>query len=214
MGDGSAFTAHVEDKHLNPHPQYEAAGAGATAAAALAAHVAASDPHTGYRLESVDIPRNDITLFPCAFAYRTTALIASNTTITVAQFTTGFGGAELYDNAGVHSLSTNTSRMTVPTGAAGLWSFGYQLGFASNASGQREAWMEKNSNGAAGGTRYAWWKLPANGADIHVMTGSIDVTMADGDYMELFAYQSSGGSLNFMNQNGDCFWASYRGPIS
>lgn len=55
--DMAAFWEHATRSDLNPHPQYKTVTA---AAADLAAHVAAADPHTGYRLESVTIGTTDI----------------------------------------------------------------------------------------------------------------------------------------------------------
>lgn len=65
MSDASAFYAHINDKHLDPHPQYPlateaTAEISAAVTAGVAAHAALADPHTGYRLESVLIARSDM----------------------------------------------------------------------------------------------------------------------------------------------------------
>jgi hypothetical protein len=52
-----AHWAHMQDTHLNVHPQYALA---TDVEADLADHVAAADPHTGYRLESALITQSDI----------------------------------------------------------------------------------------------------------------------------------------------------------
>lgn len=53
MTDLSAFYEHLHRVDLDPHPQY-------SKDTDLAAHVAAPDPHTGYRLESAQIQTADI----------------------------------------------------------------------------------------------------------------------------------------------------------
>ena len=68
---------------------------------------------------------------PGARVYRTGAQSVPDTTVTACTF-----DAERRDNAGIHSTATNTSRLTVPPGADGLWLAGAHLQFAANAAGK------------------------------------------------------------------------------
>ncbi|MET8624530.1 hypothetical protein ABZW30_12365 [Kitasatospora sp. NPDC004669] len=96
------------------------------------------------------------------------------------------------DTYGGHSNTTNNSRYTCQTGAAGWYQVIACLGFAANANGSRALELHKN------GTVI---KLGYDGSDntrIDI-AGALQATaliqLAVGDYVEAFAYQTSGGSL-------------------
>lgn len=72
--DLAAFYEHVSRSDLNPHTQYKTV---TSSAADLAAHVAAADPHTVYRLKSTQIVTADI-----ASSAITSTLIADGTIAT------------------------------------------------------------------------------------------------------------------------------------
>ena len=113
---------------------------------------------------------------------------------------------EAYDAFELHSQTSNTSRITVPASYGGLWRFGYSLDFAANAAGVRLAYL--NRNGAL--VRYAANEsVPAAGVNT-TFTGTVELRMAVGDYVELIVYQNSGGALN-AGTNGH-FWGSYVSP--
>ena len=107
-----------------------------------------------------------------------------------------------FDTNTFHDNSTNTSRMTVPSGKAGKYLITGYINWQSNASGQRIFVVYKNNSlfqsfgsEAASGN--------ANGISSFVM----DLAVAD--YVELAAYQSSGGSLNV--DDGRYFQITYLG---
>lgn len=98
--------------------------------------------------------------------------------------------AEQYDTDAIHSTSTNTSRFTVPAGKGGYWQVSFFFTWDGNATGTRNIYLYKN------GLFNAY--LSANPAATN--QGTNNATMiynyAAGDYIEFYAFQSSGVSLN------------------
>ena len=112
-------------------------------------------------------------------------LIIPNATGTALTFNT-----EDYDTDGIHSTSSNTSRFTVPSGKAGYWQVSFFFNFDGNATGIRSIYVYKNGNfNALISTNPASTSQASNNA---TMTYSLIV----GDYIELYAFQNSGGNLN------------------
>ena len=109
----------------------------------------------------------------------------ANATATALSF-----AAERYDIGGMHSTSTNTSRITVPSGAAGVYSIGANVAYASNATGYRLTEIRVN-----GSTRIALTTIPGMSLDNLVVNLSCDYYLSVGDYVETFATQTSGGIL-------------------
>jgi hypothetical protein len=118
--------------------------------------------------------------------YKSANQSISNTTTTAITFDT-----ELKDTDGFHSTSSNTSRMTIPSGKAGLYLITGQINFASNASGYRSGEVHKNGSLVA----QAFVLAPVTGGWTGGSVSHI-IELAVGDYVELIAWQSSGGSLN------------------
>jgi hypothetical protein len=87
-------------------------------------------------------------------------------------------------------VGTNPSRVTVPNGVQWV-SVDASVGFAANATGQRVLWLLIN------GTRIDRAGIAAAGAGeptVASLSGTYAVN--PGDYIELQAYQNSGGALN------------------
>lgn len=100
---------------------------------------------------------------------------------------------ERYDNGALHSTSVNTSRLTAPI--TGLYSGGCSVTFASNLTGRREVVIQIN-----GTTNIAYDAIPAvNGAQTRLSV-PFEWQMVAGDYLEVFAMQTSGGALNVETQ--------------
>lgn len=110
-------------------------------------------------------------------------------TVSTATWTALTWDAEYFDSDAFHSTSTNTSRITIPAGKGGKYSFSFSIGTEANASGNRFTNFYKN------------------GSDIKVMSnitpsssynnthlGTFVLDLVAGDYIELFVYQSSGGN--------------------
>lgn len=108
-----------------------------------------------------------------------------------ATFTPVTWDTEVRDNDATHSTVTNTSRVTAVT--AGWYRVAATIGWAGNVTNQRLSRWGVNGTALAG-TEIAQaaimattWATPAVTTDLFLNVG---------DYLELFAWQNSGGSLN------------------
>lgn len=98
------------------------------------------------------------------------------------------------DGQAMHSTSSNTSRIVAP--ANGFYIGTATVSFASNATGVRILTLRKNSGGVGtAGTQLGYVELSAASA-IHYMQVTGLIYLGATDYLELFAYQNSGGALN------------------
>lgn len=97
---------------------------------------------------------------------------------------------EVYDTDGIHSTISNTSRFTVPTGKAGYWQVSFFFTWDGNATGTRNIYLYKNGSFNA--------YLSANPAATNQGTNNATMVyyFAAGDYIEYYAFQSSGTTLN------------------
>jgi hypothetical protein len=99
--------------------------------------------------------------------------------------------SETYDTDGFHSTSTNTSRITIPTGLGGYYLAIGNLAFAANATSWRGIGIYKNGSEVVGAyTDYA------GGTTGTVQIISDIMNLVAGDYIELYGRQNSGGNLN------------------
>jgi len=99
--------------------------------------------------------------------------------------------AERYDTTAFHDTASNTSRFTIPSGMAGKYLITGCVEFANNATGVRALSIRHN----VGGTLLAAVNTPAISGDTTILTIATIYDLAVGDYVELFAYQTSGGAL-------------------
>jgi hypothetical protein len=150
---------------------------------------------------------------------RCKAVQAAGMNITTATVTAVGFTAEDHDSDSLHNNATNNSRILL--NQIGRWSVWYVARFDANTAGAREAYMCVNTAGVGtGATRYGW-----AGASPHSPTGAvfpylhgydeIEAT-ATTDYVELFLYQSSGGTLlaGGIGVSYDLFLAvRYIGPL-
>ncbi len=115
--------------------------------------------------------------------------------------------SENYDTDSLHSTVTNTSRITIPTGKGGKWLFTGCMAFASNGTKVRRANLVVN-----GTTSYlpiAQQATAATDGDSTHGTFAWPLNLVAGDYVEMQAYQNSGGSLDF--KTASVFTATYLG---
>jgi hypothetical protein len=142
------------------------------------------------------------TTFVGASVYRGAAQSLSNATATALTFDN-----ETYDTNAFHDNSTNNTRMTVPAGKAGKYLVTGVTYFFNNATGQRIVYIYKNGANVIGTIQQG---ISAS-IDCVVQTSFV-VDLAVSDYVELFAFQNSGGSLNvFGNSTSSGFQVSYLG---
>lgn len=99
--------------------------------------------------------------------------------------------AEFSDVGNLHSLVTNTARITIPSvNNLGVWLFTLAVIFPANGTGVRSLQLWKN------GSAFAEGPGGAMGASAVVMAFSeFDINPAPADYFELRALQTSGGNL-------------------
>jgi hypothetical protein len=125
------------------------------------------------------------TTFVGARVFDTATQSINNNTYTAATYT-----SESYDTDGFHDNSSNTSRLTIPTGKSGKYLINalvYWL--SSDNTGARTIILYKN--GTAILTRE--WSLSTRG-NLNMSFTSVQNAVAT-DYFECYVYQTSGGSL-------------------
>lgn len=129
----------------------------------------------------------------------------SHTTSGTAQALTF--NSERYDVSSMHSTSSNTGRITIPTNWAGKYSVGASVGFASNATGYRQISIRLN-----GTTDIVFHNTNAISGLVTRLSCSTIYEFAAGDYIEVFANQTSGGALDVLAQGNHTpeFYATWQ----
>jgi hypothetical protein len=103
-----------------------------------------------------------------------------------------------------HETVTNPTRITCQQD--GVYIVDAFVGFASNAAGQRYASMRKNGNVVQFVCEDGRDALSTDVTEIYI--GS-QMRLTAGEYVEVLAWQNSGGSLNLRNDSGlnaYCAW--------
>ena len=99
--------------------------------------------------------------------------------------------SESVDTDSYHSTSSNTSRVTVPTGKAGKYRLTYNNQWPPNGTGVRTLNIYKN------GSSSLYCPEQIGNSSYYIGTSlTFTITAAVGDYFEVYVYQTSGGSLN------------------
>lgn len=120
-----------------------------------------------------------------------------NYTIATGAITALTFDSELFDTDAYHSTSSNTSRITIPSGKAGKYIISVVTYFDPNATGARAAYIRKNGaniNFVQGG-------YTASGTLAAGLTISLTADLAVGDYIEAAVFQNSGGNLTVYGTN-------------
>jgi hypothetical protein len=105
--------------------------------------------------------------------------------------------AEDYDTDSIHSLVTNTSRLTVPTGKDGYWGISATALWGSSTSGYRQMFIYKNGSAVAVSSN------PAGAGDFGLSLWNGVLALAAADYIEIYALQNSGGTKDLYGNNSD-----------
>jgi hypothetical protein len=103
------------------------------------------------------------------------------------------GTLEYFDTDGYHSTSTNTSRITIPSGLGGKYLVTATVNWDKSATGYRAAKIYRN--GAITAPLF-YDNIAGNNSEYVNNKLSAVVNLVAGDYIELFVIQTSGGSLN------------------
>ena len=101
---------------------------------------------------------------------------------------------EVYDTNSLHSTTTNTSRITIPTGLTGKYLFTGNIVFSASATGVRGINLYKD-----GSTYKEIFMDSASSSYSTIQSWSIITSAVAGSYYETFVYQESGGSINLNN---------------
>ena len=104
--------------------------------------------------------------------------------------------AESFDTDGFHSTSSNTSRITIPTGKGGKYLINARVNIDANATGARLARFTVNGNELFAGTETA-----GSSAAACKHTMSTIQNLSAGDYVELLCLQNTGGNLDFVGNS-------------
>lgn len=122
--------------------------------------------------------------------------------IGTASFTALTFDTEEFDTDAMHSTSSNTSRLVCKT--AGIYLLSGSVSWASSASGTRRGarwWL----NGSSSNTQAMVVSGSAGTGLPTVHAPTVMVPLAVNDYVELAAYQDTGGSLSTIAGIAGCF---------
>lgn len=128
---------------------------------------------------------------PSCRVYNSADISLPNGTFTVITF-----NQERHDTASMHSTSVNTSRITIPD--AGLYLITGHLAFASNATGIRAARIQMNGVTVLAAHMNLGTTSASAESEISISTV---YKFAAAAYIELYAFQNSGGALNTMSRS-------------
>jgi hypothetical protein len=148
-------------------------------------------------------PAGSLSYSGCLLLRSTNQSIA-NSTDTAVLF-----DVETFDVGGYHSTTTNTSRITIPSGKGGYYQFNYNVMWASNSSGLREVMLFKN------GVRVQYFTALAIASGSQSQAITMIQAGAVNDYFEVYVFQNSGGALNLQGtataQGSSSFSCAYLG---
>ncbi len=118
---------------------------------------------------------------------------SANQSINNNTFTAITFNSEDYDTDTFHDTSTNTSRITIPSGKGGKYLITGVIIFQDNATNDRTVYLYKN--GVSDQELFAM----KNAGGFNTSNGlSFVKVLTAGDYIEVFALQNSGGALNII----------------
>ena len=148
-------------------------------------------------------PASSTPSFKGCSLYNSANQSVANGTATIATFNT-----ENFDTDGFHSTSTNTGRITIPTGLGGKYLVTFNMKWTGTASATaRVAYLRKNTGSLGDFIFQNSVNAPA------IWSRSVIVDLAAGDYIYVDIYQESGGSLDFQGTSFmyDVFSCQYLG---
>jgi hypothetical protein len=135
--------------------------------------------------------------------YLSSAQSLSNGVGTIINWT-----AEYFDTNSFHDNATNNSRLTVPSGKAGKYLVVLSGNYAASATGVRDTAIRKNGTTYLGS--FAASSCGSGTGQGTTVSRILDLSV--GDYLEVDAIQTSGGSLNFSEgTNQSYFGMTYLG---
>jgi len=134
---------------------------------------------------------------------------SSDPSIANATFVATTWDTETYDTDSFHSTSSNTSRITIPTGLGGYYNIEIAINWAAAGSGAFYTSIYKNGSLVSG--TYGGYDTSQRSP----MYYSSTLNLSAGDYIEAYVQQNSGGSKQYgsnANYTGmSYFQATYLG---
>jgi hypothetical protein len=110
-----------------------------------------------------------------------------------------FGNADVYDTDAYHDITTNNSRITIPTGLGGYYLFTGSITWANQNANSRTILLYKNGARYDGVFGYTY---PGGGSTSYLnQIFSVVVSTVAGDYFQIFGNQASGGNLDVYGDN-------------
>jgi hypothetical protein len=139
--------------------------------------------------------------------YNTTDITIANSTSVALPF-----NSEHFDTDGFHSTSSNTTRLTVPTGKAGKYMIIGNFRFNSDGGGgsSRLCMIVQTKASDSSTVELTRQDITPGGANPHLTTSTL-AALSEGDYVELIARQNSGGSIDVAGNTtmgGTSSWTS------
>ena len=124
-------------------------------------------------------------------------------TLTTSTYTVLSWDSENFDTDTMHNNVTNNTRITIPSGKTGYYLLSGSISFGSNGAGNRIVRAYKN------GADFRWLAAmdAAATGNFTVVSFSQTISLTAADYLEIYAFQSSGGDLN-VNADAEAgsFW--------
>jgi hypothetical protein len=126
--------------------------------------------------------------FVGVLANKTSSQTISNDSETVLTFT----AADSFDTDAFHDTSTNTGRLTIPSGKGGYYKIYFVVNWTGgNSTGLRTTQLYKNGSSVTAQSSAA-----SNSGQVASCVLSITQDVSAADYFEIRGYQASGGNLN------------------
>lgn len=132
-------------------------------------------------------------------AYATATTSTVNSTLTLIPL-----GGESYDiPTTMHSTSSNTSRVIAPVN--GCYHILAQVTWAANTTSRRLITVRKNAAGLAGGGTQVINTSVAPASSATQFQALDELELLASDYLEIFAFQASGGALDVTSGETNTF---------
>lgn len=109
---------------------------------------------------------------------------------------------EDYDDGAIFDLATDASKIYIPGSGGKLATVTVQLRYAANATGNRRIRIYKNG-ADANFENLANITAATGGAETFIRS-TFQIVCTGGDYLQVVAYQNSGGSINLVSQSTIC----------
>lgn len=135
------------------------------------------------------IPSSGATFVGVRCSGDSTKQVISNTTTTAINW-----NIETFDTNGFHSTSSNTSRITIPSGKTGYYKVYAQLTFNNNAATANEVNLQIYKNGSR--IVSVIDNFTGNTGINHYRNYSDTIYLTATDYLEVYTYQNTGSNLN------------------